>query len=57
MKVIEGPMIPDQMEIESPTAAIMVTRGEAMGTTGSVLDTAIVTPLISVTMAEAKGMD
>jgi len=50
-------MILDQMEIESLTTAMEVTGEVAMRTTVSVLGTIIVTPLISVTMAEEKGMD
>lgn len=45
------------MEIESRTVATVVTGEVAMRTTVWVLDTAIATPLISVSTAEEKGMD
>jgi len=50
-------MILDQMEIESPTAAMEMIGEAVIRITVSVLDIVTATPLISVTMAEEKGMD
>mmetsp|Transcript_36614 Transcript_36614/g.88731 ORF Transcript_36614/g.88731 Transcript_36614/m.88731 type:complete len:297 (-) Transcript_36614:10-900(-) len=59
-KVVEGWVIPDQMEIETRTAIVVMTEGVTKGTIATVLGTMIVTPLISVTVVvvvEEKGMD